>query len=66
MPDLSPQDVAALGRAAGLELQEPHLTQVTHSLNALLESLRDIDDVVDLAELDRVQPLPIIVPPEGG
>jgi len=59
MADLSREDIQALGRAAGLDIQEPELTEVMHSLNALLESL----DAINPPGLEEVEPLPIILPP---
>ena len=59
MSDLTKEDVMALGRAAGLEIPDPELTEVTHSLNALLEALNEINP----PGLDAVEPLPIILPP---
>ena len=58
MEELSNGDVQALGRAVGLDIQEPELTQVAHSLNAILESLAEID----LPGLNLVEPLPIHAP----
>ena len=55
MEELSNGDVQALGRAVGLTIQEPELTQVAHSLNAILESMAEID----LPGLNSVEPLPI-------
>ena len=43
MADLSKEDIQALGRAVGLDIQEPELTEVMYSLNALLESLDAIN-----------------------
>jgi hypothetical protein len=60
MPDLSNQEVHALGRAVGLTIGEPELTQVTHSLNAILELMAEID----LPGLNAVEPLPLILPQE--
>jgi hypothetical protein len=60
MADLTQNDVKSLGRAVGLELQEPLLTEVTHNLNALQELI----DHVNPPGLDHVEPLPIILPPE--
>ena len=60
MADLSQAEVKSLGRAVGLELEEPLLTEVTYNLNALREL---IDDVNPLG-LDQVEPLPIIPPHE--
>ena len=59
MVDLTKDEVRALGHAVGLEIQDPELTEVTYSLNALLESL----DAINPPGLDSVEPLPIILPP---
>ena len=48
-----------LGHAVGLEIQDPELTEVTYSLNALLEAL----DAVNPPGLENVEALPIILPP---
>ncbi|MBM3943559.1 MAG: hypothetical protein FJ316_11715 [SAR202 cluster bacterium] len=61
MPDLTQGEVHALGRAVGLDIQEPELSQVTHSLNAILEMLAEID----LPGLNAIEPLPLTLP-EGG
>jgi hypothetical protein len=58
MADLSKDEVRALGHAVGLEIQDPELTEVTYSLNALLEAL----DALNPPGLESVEPLPIIVP----
>ena len=59
MADLTKDEVIALGHAVGLEIQDPDLTEVTYSLNALLESL----DKINPPGLDSVEPMPIILPP---
>ena len=59
MPDLTKEEVRAMGHAVGLEIDDPDLTEVTISLNALLESL----DAINPPGLDSVEPLPIILPP---
>ena len=59
MNDLTKEDVMALGRAVGLEIPTPELIEVTHSLNALLEALDDINP----PGLDSIEHLPIILPP---
>lgn len=64
MSDLSEEDVQAMGRAVGMSLSNPDLNEITHSLNALLECLDQIDDVFDADILSKVQPLPIIIPSE--
>ena len=53
--------MVALGHAVGLEIQDPELTEVMYSLNALLESL----DQINPPGLDSVEPLPIILPPNN-
>jgi hypothetical protein len=60
MADLSPDDVATLGRAVGLEITEPLRTEVAYNLNALQELLAEVNP----PELDQVEPLPIIAPHE--
>ena len=60
MTDLSKDEIKAMGHAVGLEINEPDLTEVTYSLNALLESLEQINP----PGLDSVEPLPIIIPPQ--
>jgi len=59
MSDLTKNEVKAMGHAVGLEINDPELTEVTYSLNALLESL----DEINPPGLDSVEPLPIILPP---
>ena len=61
MADLTKYEVIALGHAVGLEIQDPDLTEVTYSLNALLESL----DKINPPGLDSVEPMPIILPPNN-
>jgi hypothetical protein len=60
MADLSKAEITALGRAAGLELEEPLLTEVAYNLNAL----RELIDEVNPPELNQIEPLPIILPSE--
>ena len=60
MPSLSNEDIQALGRAVSLDIQELDLSQVTYSLNAMLEAM----DAIDLPGLNSVEPLPIIPPYE--
>ena len=56
MADLSQDEVKSLGRAVGLDIDEPLLTEVTHNLNALRELL----DSVNTPGLDQLEPLPIV------
>ena len=59
MADLTKDEVRAMGHAVGLEIQDPELTEVMYSLNALLEAL----DQINPPGLENVEPLPIIMPP---
>ena len=59
MADLTKEEVTALGHVVGLEIFDPELTEVTYSLNALLEAL----DAINPPGLEKVEPLPIILPP---
>jgi hypothetical protein len=60
MADLSKDEIKSLGRAVGLELEEPLLTEVGYNLNAL----RELIDEVKVPELEQIEPLPIIPPHE--
>ena len=59
MQELTREEVRGLGHAVGLEIQDPELTEVTYSLNALLEDL----DHINPPGLETVEPLPILLPP---
>ena len=59
MQALTKEEVRGLGHAVGLEIQDPELTEVTYSLNALLEDL----DRINPPGLETVEPLPILLPP---
>lgn len=60
MADLSQDEVKSLGRAVGLDIAEPLLTEVTHNLNALKNLLESVNP----PGLDQVEPLPIVPPHE--
>ena len=60
MPDLTNTEVQALGKAVGLNIQDPELTEVAHSLNAILELMDAIDP--DSIGANAVEPLPLILP----
>ena len=59
MQELTKEEVRGLGHAVGLDIQDPELTEVTYSLNALLEAL----DRINPPGLETVEPLPILLPP---
>ena len=58
MEDLTNPEIQALGRAVGLDIQEPELTEVAYSLNAILEMM----DEIEVPGVDAVEPLPLILP----
>ena len=62
MTDLSNQEIQALGRAVGLDIQEPELTQVAYGLNAILEAMA----AIEAPGLNAVEPLPLILPEPGA
>jgi hypothetical protein len=59
MKELTKDEVRGLGHAVGLDIQDPELTEVTYSPNALLEDL----DHINPPGLDKIEPLPILLPP---
>ena len=58
MLDLTRDEIRALGHAVGLEIQDPELTEVTYSLNALLQAL----DAINPPELEHIEPLTMFLP----
>jgi hypothetical protein len=60
MADLSKDEIQSLGRAVGLDIAEPLLTEVTYNLNALRELLESVNP----PGLEWLEPLPIVPPHE--
>ena len=60
MTDLSKDDVKAMGKAVGLDIGDQDLAEVTEVLNAVIESI----DEINPPGLESVEPLPIILPEE--
>ena len=58
MAPLSKQQVQALGDAVNLRIEEPELTEVSHSINAILDSMAEIN----LPETNSIEPIPILIP----
>ena len=58
MADLTNEEIHALGRSVGLDIQEPELTQVGYGLNAILEAMSSID----VPGVNGIEPLPLIIP----
>ena len=57
MAPLSNEQVRALGYAVNLNIEEPDLTEVTHSINAILDSMA----AINLPETNLVEPIPILL-----
>ena len=62
MTDLSKDDVRAMGKAVSLDIGDQDLAEVTEVLNAIIESI----DEINPPGLETVEPLPIILPEEEG
>ena len=60
MSSLTNEEVQAMAKAVDLDIDEPDLTQVRLSLNAILEAMSE----VDIPGLNAQEPLPIIPPQE--
>ena len=58
MEDLTNPEIQALRHAVGLDIQEPELTEVAYSLNAILEMMNEIE----VPGVNAVEPLPLILP----
>ena len=58
MEELTNEDILALARAVGLTIEEPELTDVGYSLNAILEAM----DAIDPPGLNAVEPMAVILP----
>lgn len=58
MTDLSESDVKAMGKAVGLNIEDSDLPEVTEVLNAIIESI----DEINPPGLESVEPLPILLP----
>ena len=57
MADLTNEEIHALGRSVGLDIQEPELTQVGYSLNAILDAIA----AIDVPGANAIEPLPLIL-----
>ena len=58
MADLTEEQVRTLGKAAGLDIADKDLAEVSYSLNALLEAL----DEIEVPGLENVEPLSVRPP----
>ena len=58
MSNLTEAEVLALAKASNVNIPQELLREVTISLNSLLEAV----DNIDIPGLNKVEPLPIILP----
>ncbi len=58
MADLSEAEILTLAKAAGVTIPAHLVAEVGYSLNGLLEAL----DEINPPGLERVEPLPIVLP----
>ena len=58
MADLTEEQIRALGVAAGVDIPEKDLAEVSYSLNALLEAL----DEIEVPGLEDIEPLSVRPP----
>ena len=58
MSNLTEAEVLALAKASNVNIPQELLREVTISLNSLLEAV----DGIDIPGLNKVEPLPIILP----
>ena len=61
MADLTELEIRALAKAVGVEIPEDLLPEVGYSLNGLLETLEKIS----VPNWEQIEPLPIVLPPNG-
>ena len=54
MADLTPQEVQTLAKAAGVNVLEEDLVEITHRLNVLITGIESFSH----PDLDKVDPLP--------
>ena len=54
MADLTPQEVQTLAKAAGVNVLEEDLVEITHRLNVLISGIEGFSH----PDLDKVDPLP--------
>ena len=64
MAELSREQVLALARAVGIDLDDPELTEVAHHVSAVLAAM----DAIDEPDLHVVEPMPMPMnwPPADG
>ena len=56
MPDLNDDDIRVLAKAVNLDIQDSDITDVKHSLNAMLDAIESINP----EGINGIEPLPVI------
>ncbi|PZC42449.1 MAG: hypothetical protein DK303_001033 [Chloroflexi bacterium] len=57
MSELNEDEIRGLAKAVNIEIQDSDITDISYSLNAMLEAI----DSLNLEDINAVEPLPIIL-----
>ena len=60
MPELNEDEIRGLAKAVNIEIQDSDITDISHSLNAMLEAI----DSINPEGINAVEPLSIILQKE--
>ncbi len=58
MSELNEDEIRALAKAVNIEIQDSDVTDISYSLNAMLEAI----DGINPEGINAIEPLPIILP----
>lgn len=61
MPELNEDEIRGLAKAVNIEIQDSDITDISYSLNAMLEAI----DSINPEGINAVEPLSIILRKEG-
>ncbi len=61
MPELNEDEIRGLAKAVNIEIQDSDITDISYSLNAMLEAI----DSINPEGINAVEPLSIILQKEG-
>lgn len=58
MSELNEDEIRALAKAVNIEVKDSDITDISYSLNAMLQTI----DSIDPEGINAIEPLPIILP----
>ncbi|HIA75505.1 MAG TPA: hypothetical protein EYN92_03625 [Dehalococcoidia bacterium] len=58
MSELNEDEIRALAKAVNIEVKDSDITDISYSLNAMLQAI----DSIDPEGINAIEPLPIILP----